>query len=384
MSLQRAVRSAAHAFPFLLVFSSPSTAQLTAPTETGRVVADTFDTPALVGNLLGDPVRQSAWIYLPPDYDEESGRRYPVLYLLHGVLDDPTIWIEPVYQGMTIQATMDSLIGAGAVREMIVVMPNGKNTYGGSYYRNSATTGNWGDAIARDLVAHVDREYRTIPSAGNRAIAGHSMGGYGAIHLGMLHPDVFSVVYGINPCCLCCLDLDVPPDDIWRRLASFRSAGELWAALEQDDFWPIVIVAAAAAFSPAPDRAPLYVELPFTIENGRVVPTGADERWKESFPVANVAEHVEGLRSLRGFAFDSAYDDEFVHILPSTQALSDSLVAYEVPHRYEVYAGDHRNRMRERMATQILPWISERLAGGEAGGESPDAEDASGSAADRD
>lgn len=370
MPLIFAIRYAACAYSLLLALSSASIAQVAATTEAGRLVADTFDTPALAGNLLGDPTRQPAWIYLPPDYDEEVDRRYPVLYLLHGVLDGPTVWIEPVYQGMTIQFTMDSLIGAGRVREMIVVIPNGRNAYGGSYYRNSATTGNWGDAIARDLVAHVDRRYRTIPEAAGRGIAGHSMGGYGAIHLGMLHPEVFSVVYGINPCCLCCLESDVSPEDttqIWWRLDEFRSSDELWAALDRDDFWPIVVVAAAAAFSPAPERPPLYVELPVRVEGGRAVRTDAFERWEESNPVANVALRAEALRSLRGLAFDSVFDDEFAHILPSTQALSDSLVVHDVPHRYEVYEGDHRNRMRERMATVILPWISEKLAGEEAG-----------------
>ncbi|MGH7563426.1 MAG: hypothetical protein ACREK5_03270 [Gemmatimonadota bacterium] len=68
-----------------------------------------------------------------------------------------------MYQGMTIQATMDSLVLADEVAPMIVVIPNGRNALGGSYYRNSPVTGNWGDYLARDLVAHVDRAYRTIP-----------------------------------------------------------------------------------------------------------------------------------------------------------------------------------------------------------------------------
>lgn len=60
-------------------------------------------------------------------------------------------------------------------------------------------------------------------------------------------------------------------------------------------------------------------------------------------------------------AFDSAFDDQFVHIPPSTAAFSDSLVVHEVPHVYEVYEGDHQSRRREGMETRILPWISARL-----------------------
>ena len=117
--------------------------------------ADTVPAPSLSGNLLGDLESQPAFVYLPPGYEEELDQRFPVLYLLHGVLDSPEVWVEPVYDGMTIQATMDSLIAAGEIGPAIVVMPNGRNAYGGSYYANSAVTGGWADFIARDLVAHI-------------------------------------------------------------------------------------------------------------------------------------------------------------------------------------------------------------------------------------
>ena len=70
----------------------------------------------------------------------------------------------------------------------------------------------------------------------------------------------------------------------------------------------------------------------------------------------------EALRSLRGLAFDAAFDDEFAHIPLAAKAFSDTLEALQVPHLYEVYEGDHRNRMRERLATKILPWVDARLA----------------------
>ncbi|MGH7543038.1 MAG: alpha/beta hydrolase [Gemmatimonadota bacterium] len=321
----------------------------------GRIVADTVPAPALAGNILGDPTIQPAWVYLPPGYDD-AGKRYPVLYLLHGVLDDPSVWIEPVYQGMTIQATMDSLIEAGAVRPMIVVMPNGRNALGGSYYRNSPVTGGWGEFIARDVVRHVDAGYRTLASAGGRAIAGHSMGGLGAIWAGMLHPEVFSVVYGMNPCCLCCLTTERIPEQAL-TLDAYPSIDALWKELEQGNIWPLAVAGATAAFFPDPDRPPFYGDPDAVSEHESVV--GPDKG--RVYPASRVADRADALRSLKGLAFDSAFDDEFVHIPLSTAAFSDSLDAHGVPHVYEVYAGDHRNRMRERMATVVLPWISERL-----------------------
>ena len=329
----------------------------------GRVVSDTVPAPALNGNLLGDDTRQAAFVYLPPGYDD-SDARYPVLYLLHGVLDSPDIWVEPVYAGMTIQATMDSLIAAGEIGPSIVVMPNGRNAYGGSYYANSPVTGGWGDFITRDLVAHVDGTYRTLPARESRAILGHSMGGFGAIRLSMLHPEVFSVAYGINPCCLCCLESDIAPDpELWTRITGFRTAGEMWQALEEnDDVWPLILAGVTAAFAPAPDSPPLYVEFPAKVVDGEVASTPAADRMAAALPLAHIAERADALRSLRGLGFDTAFDDQFHHIPIATKAFSDSLEALEIPHVYEVYQGDHRNRMRERMATKILPWVDARLA----------------------
>jgi long-subunit acyl-CoA synthetase (AMP-forming) len=97
------------------------------------------------------------------------------------------------------------------------------------------------------------------------------------------------------------------------------------------------------------------------VVDGEVVETPG-ERMLAALPLAHIAERVEALRSLHGLAFDTAFDDEFAHIPAATKAFSDSLEALEVPHVYEVYAGDHRNRMRERIATRILPWIDARLA----------------------
>jgi S-formylglutathione hydrolase FrmB len=331
----------------------------------GRIVPDTIPAPSLAGNLLGDADRQPAFVYLPPGYDDEPDRRYPVLYLLHGVLDSPEVWVEPVYDGMTIQATMDSLIAAGEIGPAIVVMPNGRNAYGGSYYANSPVTGGWADFIARDAVAHVDRVYRTLPARESRAILGHSMGGLGAIRLAMLYPEVFSVVWGMNPCCLCCLESDIAPDpELWSRIAGYRSTGEMWQALEEnDDVWPLILAGITAAFAPAPAAPPLYVEFPAAVVDGEVVATPGADRMAAALPLAHAAERVEALRSLRGLALDTAFDDEFAHIPTAAKAFSDSLVALEVPHVFEVYEGDHRNRMRERMATRILPWVDARLAG---------------------
>ena len=345
----------------LLAQTDPTPTEADPPA--GRVVADTVAAPSLDGNLLGDPIRQPALVYLPPGYDADTDRRYATIYLLHGILDRPSVWVEPVYGGMTIQAAMDRLIAAGEIEPAIVVMPSGHNAYGASMYMNGPVTGDWGDFIARDVVAHVDATYRTRPRPESRAITGHSMGGFGAVRLAMLHPDIFGVAWGMNPCCLCCLGAEMPADHpVWRTLETLDSPRAMWRHLEAEgDVWPLIAAGPGAVLAPEPDRPPLYFEPIHRVEGDSVVPTGAAARMEARLPMATVADHVENLRALRALGFDVAYDDQFAHIAPSTIAFSDTLTALEVPHVFEAYAGDHRNRMSERLPGRILPWIDGRL-----------------------
>ena len=81
---------------------------------------------------------------------------------------------------------------------MIVVMPNARNAFDGSFYTNSPVTGNWEQFIVRDLVNYVDHKYRTLRTRKARGLAGHSMGGYGALRIGMRHPETFSAVYALS------------------------------------------------------------------------------------------------------------------------------------------------------------------------------------------
>jgi enterochelin esterase-like enzyme len=87
--------------------------------------------------MVGDPHWDRVSIYLPPSYSRKPGRRYPVLYFLHGFDADDRALIKGAYQNLNIRISMDSLIRAGAVNEMIVVMPNARNAYNGSFYTNS-------------------------------------------------------------------------------------------------------------------------------------------------------------------------------------------------------------------------------------------------------
>src|SRR5688500_8419819 len=174
---------------------------------------------SLVGNLEGNSPDRGVIVYLPPTYAKSRTRRYPVLYALHGYSIDHEKWTTEIRTPQTIEGAF-----ATGTREMIVVLADARTRHNGSMYSNSATTGNWEDSIARDLVAYVDAHYRTIPDRRSRGIAGHSMGGYGTVRIAMRHPDVFSAFYAMSPCCLSARR--APPPEMATRLEAAVQAGE--------------------------------------------------------------------------------------------------------------------------------------------------------------
>ncbi len=119
-------------------------------------------------------------IVLPAEYDS-SNERYPVLYLLHGLTQNYTVWAN---QGVPAYAEIFD--------DVIVVMPDGGNSWYINYAENAGgQTNNWEDHIVVDVVGHVDANYRTIARREGRAITGLSMGGYGGLTMGLRNPEVY-------------------------------------------------------------------------------------------------------------------------------------------------------------------------------------------------
>ncbi len=131
-------------------------------------------------------------LYLPDGY-AASGESYPVLYLLHGHGGTELDWL--VGGGLT--STMDRLVNEGAVPPMLVVMPG----FGDGWYVDNSDPGGLGalaTAFLDDLLPEIDRSLRTDARPSRRAVAGLSMGGWGAIRFAMLRPDLFAAAASLS------------------------------------------------------------------------------------------------------------------------------------------------------------------------------------------
>lgn len=139
----------------------------------------------VISTRLEDPLKYRAW--LPPCYAQHPERRYPVLYLLHGM--DAT---DEQWERLGAGETAARLIAAGEISPFIIVMPLDPDW-------EQPTQVNFGLALVDDLIPHIDARYRTHAERLQRAIGGLSRGGAWAIHLGLSHWEAFSAFGGHSP-----------------------------------------------------------------------------------------------------------------------------------------------------------------------------------------
>ena len=304
----------------------------------------TIESAALRGNPLGDPASRPLFVWTPPGY-ESSSRRYPTVYLLHGMTGQVRGWFNVSPFVPNLPETIDSM-----GLEAVVVLVDGFTALGGAQWIDSPAVGRYGTYLCEDVVSLVDSRFRTLPEAAHRGLAGKSSGGFGAIVSSMLRPDLFggfathagdalfevTLAAEFAPAAQALRNLyDGSFDRFW---ADFRSGRPVLA--NRTD--PVLqnLYATAAAFSPGADAKP---ELPFSTDTGEIVPE-VFERWLAWDPVRLAPANAEALLRMRGIWIDAGRDDEYRLDLGAV-AFSDAVATAGVPDdrvHFELFAGGHR------------------------------------------
>jgi enterochelin esterase-like enzyme len=322
----------------LLGCAPPAAAQ-----EAARVNWTNFHSPALEGNLEGNDPQRGVYVITPPGYDENPDRRYPVVYYLHGY------WAAaPAQQaGFRLHEAVDAAHAAG--NDVIIVMPDGFSRLRGGFYSSGPTVGDYESMVARDLVAWVDGNYRTIAARASRGLAGHSMGGYGTVRIAMKHPEVFSSIYMMSACCL-------PP-----MAMTPESAAQIEAMTEADlanaAFGQLAGVSTLATWSPDPqDDGILKVDTGLRAD-GTIDPL-VNQRLAANSPLVLLPQYLPALNGLEAFAMDIG-DKDF--LLEGNAQFRAELDRFGVAYQFELYEGDHGNRIAERIRTEVLPFFGNHL-----------------------
>jgi S-formylglutathione hydrolase FrmB len=299
---------------------------------------------ALEGNLEHDAVDREVFVFLPPSYDREKSRRYPVVYALHGYSIGAEQWSHEIHVPQTIEGAF-----AQGAKEMIVVLPDSKTLHNGSMYSSSVTTGDFEQFIAHDVVAYIDAHYRTIPERASRGLAGHSMGGYGATRIGMKHADVFGSLYIMSPCCLS--SRSAPNPEVDKALEAVKTPEDS-AKLS---FFARATLASAAAWSPDPKNPPLYLDLP--TKDGQPQPDVL-AKWAANAPLAFIDQYINNLHEYHAISIDVGDQDG---LRVDTAKLHDVLDKYGITSVFEMYEGTHTSKVADRIQNHVIPFFSQNL-----------------------
>jgi S-formylglutathione hydrolase FrmB len=332
----------------------------------GRIDEQVITSELLRGNPLGDPHERPLLVYLPPGYDEETGRRYPSVYVIQGYTGHVMTWYNRSSYRQPFTETADAVFARGEAPPAIVVYVDAWTAYGGSQFVDSPGTGRYHSYLCEEVVPWVDGRYRTLASPAHRAITGKSSGGFGAMITPMLRPDLFGALAthagdslyelcyqpGFGKCVRYLRDYGF---DIWRWWEDFQSRP---AFTKEADHELLMLLGVSACFSAGPDGA---IELPFEPRTGVLRPQ-AWQRWLDWDPVKMVPKYAGQLRSLRAIWIDAGTRDEWfldVGAQAFASALREAGVAEDVV-RFELFDATHMGI--DYRYPLSLAWLCQRIA----------------------
>jgi S-formylglutathione hydrolase FrmB len=304
-----------------------------------------IESGALAENPLGDPERRPLYVYRPPGVELDHPKGLPSIYVIQGFTGQLDMWFNRVPFERTMVERVDAMFVAGECPDAIVVFVDAWTSYGGSQFLNSSGTGNYLDYLCDDVVGFIDGRYPTLASRDHRGLTGKSSGGYGAMVVPMLRPDVFGALASHAGDAL--FEAAYLPEfpQIARTLRDdFEGSWEVFFdRLREADhgvfdrFRPLEAYGYAAAYSPDPAN-PGRALIPFDV-HGRLI-DDVWAQWLEKDPVRLAPQRADALRSMKRIHLDAGRSDEFYLDL-GAQAFAAELDKLGVQHTLELFDGKH-------------------------------------------
>jgi hypothetical protein len=301
----------------------------------------------LADNPLGDPARRPLYVYRPPGVELDHPRALPVVYLIQGYTGQLDMWLNRTAFELDMLERVDTLFAAGDCPDALVVFVDCWTSYGGSQFLNSFALGRYQDYLCDEVVAFVDDRYPTLADRESRALTGKSSGGYGAMVVPMMRPDVFGALASHAGDALfeACYLPEFP--QVARALrddfdGSYEQFFQRVAAADHVDWtqWGAILEAYGYAAAYSPDLAnPGKALLPFDVATAHLL-DDVWALWLDKDPVRMARAHGDALRSMRRIYLDAGRGDEYYLDL-GAQAFARELDTLGVAHTLELFDGKH-------------------------------------------
>lgn len=330
----------------------------------GRLHEHELESELLKHNPLGDPARRPLWVYTPPSYYQEGQRRYPSLYLIQGLTGQIDMWKNRMPFRPTVPELVDRLFSDAETPQALVVFVDAWTRYGGSQYLDSPGTGRYLSYLCDEIVPFVDAHYRTLAARDHRGITGKSSGGYGAMVVPMLRPDVFGgfATHAGDALFETCY-LPAFRESVRLLRERYQGSFELFwqklyegPALAKPEEGAILNDwCMAACYSADADGT---VRLPYDPATGELVPE-VWARWLEWDPVRMAKRHGAALRSMRAVYVDAGSRDEFYLDLGALAFKRELEAAGVADFFFELFDATHK--AIEYRYPLALRYLAERL-----------------------
>jgi len=335
------------------------------PPSQGQVEFEVHESEVLRGNPAGDPYQREIAVYRSPG----SNEGVPLLVLLAGFTGSGTSYF-PVRSGYLQESfaqRFERLSRQGRLTPTVVVAPDATTALGGSQYLNSTATGRYEDYIMDEILPWAQQRYQTDPVG----VLGHSSGGFGALTLGLRHPDRIRAVLASSPDSAFefCYLSDIP-----KAIRVLREMGGPEAFLDHLFRHPtpnlspthpfgitLNLLAMAACYSPVP-QAPGEFELPFDWDTGEIR-SEIWSRWIALDPaeIVRTPEAQEALASMRGLWVGAGTEDEWFLDVGVRRVASRLGSAQRIPLHTHFFRGGHFDAWPQ-MVEECLPEMVRALS----------------------
>lgn len=315
----------------------------------GRVETPYLQSKVLQGNLPGDDTERMLPVYLPPGYDDNPTKRYPVIWALAGHGGSGPLMLNTAAWGESFPERIDRLIRTGAMGPVIAVLPDCWTIFGGAQYINSSALGQYEDYLNDELIPYVDSHYRTLSDRQHRAITGKSSGGYGTMVQTMRHPELWSALashsgdiyfeFGYLP------DMAKLHANLMRfdGLEGFIQQIPTIKPKDHNPFFSVLgMLCYGAAFAPNP-QAHRGFDMPIDMETG-ALREDVWARWLEWDPVRMIdrPENIAAWKQMNYIYIDCGLWDE-LNFQIGTRIISNKLKALGITHDCELFNDGHMN-----------------------------------------